>query len=444
MEETPSVPGTWGRRLRRPVRFRGIDAPVSQIVVKRPPRSLPPEVPSEELRLEAPPELPRGQQEGMLMQLLPMLGMGSSVVFFFMPGAAPFMRIMGVLMLASTVGMVIAQLVRFRRGTQGQMADVRRDYLKYLSQTRRQVRRTARSQRDAQLYLHPAPEQLWSVVAEGSRLWERRVGDGDFGQARLGLGPQRLATPLVAPDTAPVDELEPLTAGAMQRFLKVHSSLDGLPVALSLRAFYHVTVSGEPDSARGTARALVAQLATLHSPEDLVVAVVAAPGASASWDWTKWLPHAQVPGQVDGAGTKRLFGDDLGELETLLGSRLEGRPRFSRDSSPVLDQPHLVVVLDGGMVPPDSAFAAAEGLQGVTIVEVVAGELDEPRGGLSVVVRPGRSCGWSRAWGSSTRAPRTPFRCPRRRRWPGSWRRCAPAAGTTTNRCWPIWTSRTC
>ncbi|MGW2676073.1 type VII secretion protein EccCa [Streptomyces sp. NPDC001436] len=363
---------------------------MSQIVVKRPPRSLPSEVPVEEMRLQAPPELPRGQQEGLMMQLLPMLGMGSSVVFFFLPNGHAFMRVMGVLMLASTVGMVVAQLARHRRGTQGHMADVRRDYLKYLAQTRRQVRRTARAQRDAQLYLHPAPEQLWAVVAEGSRLWERRVGDADFGQARLGLGAQRLATPLVAPDTAPVDELEPLTAGAMQRFLKVHSSLDGLPVAVSIRAFYHVTVSGEAESARGAARAMVAQLVTLHSPEDLVVGVVAAPGAVPSWDWVKWLPHTQVPGQVDGAGTKRLFGDDLGELEGLLGPRLEGRPRFSREVSPVLDQPHLVVVLDGGLVPPDSVFAAAEGLQGVTVVEVVAGELDEPRGGLSVVVRPGR------------------------------------------------------
>ncbi|MBW5483168.1 type VII secretion protein EccCa [Streptomyces bambusae] len=363
---------------------------MSQIVVKRPPRALPPEVPSDEVRLEAPPELPRGQQEGMAMQLLPMLGMGSSVVFFFMPNVPPFMRIMGVLMLVSTVAMVIAQIMRFRKGTQGQMADVRRDYLKYLAQTRRQVRRTARAQRDAQLYLHPAPEQLWSVVAEGSRLWERRVGDEDFGQARLGLGAQQLATPLVAPDTAPVDELEPLTAGAMQRFLKIHSSLDGLPMAVSMRAFYHVTVSGEPAAARGTARAMVAQLATLHSPEDLLVAVVTAPGAAPAWDWVKWLPHTQVLGQVDGAGTKRLFGDDLAEVEQLLAARLEGRPRFSRDVTPLLDQPHIVVVLDGGMVPPDSLFAAAEGLQGVTIVEVVAGELDEPRGGLSVVVRPGR------------------------------------------------------
>lgn len=324
------------------------------------------------------------------MQVLPVLGMGSSVVFFFSPQAAPFMRIMGVLMLVSTVGMVIAQIFRFRRGTQGQMSDVRRDYLKYLSQSRRTVRRTARSQRDAQLFLHPAPEQLWTVVAEGSRLWERRVGDADFGQARIGLGAQQLATPLVAPDTAPVDELEPLTAGAMQRFLAVHGSLDALPMAVSMRAFYHVTVSGDPESAQSAARALVAQLVTLHSPEDLMVAVVAAPQAVPRWDWTKWLPHTQVPGQLDGAGTKRLFGDDLGEIEQLLRSRLDGRPRFGRDTQPVLDQPHVVVVLDGGMVPPDSLFAAAEGVQGVTIVEVVHGDLDEMRGGLSVVVQPGR------------------------------------------------------
>ncbi|HCA84114.1 MAG TPA: type VII secretion protein EccC [Streptomyces sp.] len=363
---------------------------MSQLVVKRPPRSLPPPLPTEELRLEAPPELPRGQQEGVLMQLLPMLGMGSSVVFFFMPNAHPFMRIMGVLMLVSTLAMVIAQVVRHRRGTQGQLADIRRDYLKYLAQTRRKVRRTARAQRDAQLYLHPAPEQLWSLVAEGSRVWERRVGDEDFGQARIGLGVQQLATPLVAPDTAPVDELEPLAAGSMQQFLAVHGSLEGLPMAVSLRAFYHVTVSGRPEAAQGVARALVGQLAALHSPEDLMVAVVAGPGAVARWDWTKWLPHAQLFGSVDGAGSKRLFGDDLGELEQLLTGRLDGRPRFNREGGPLLDQPHLVIVLDGGMVPPDSAFAAPEGLQGVTIVEVVPGELDEPRGGLSVVVRPGR------------------------------------------------------
>ena len=43
-------------------------------------------------------------------------------------------------MLVSTIGMLVAMVVRFRRGTQGQMAEARRDYLKYLARTREAVR----------------------------------------------------------------------------------------------------------------------------------------------------------------------------------------------------------------------------------------------------------------------------------------------------------------
>ncbi|QIQ02359.1 type VII secretion protein EccCa [Streptomyces liangshanensis] len=360
---------------------------MSQIVVKRPPRVLPSEVPGEQVQLQPPPELPRGQQEGALMQLLPMLGMGGSVVFFFIT-PNPIMRIMGMVMIASTVAMAIAMLVRYRRGTQGQLADIRRDYLKYLTQTRRSVLRTAHLQRDAQFYLHPSPEQLWALVAEGSRVWERRVGDHDFGQVRIGLGSQELATPLIAPETAPVDELEPLTAGAMQQFLTAHSTLDGLPMAVSLRAFYHVTVGGEPESVRSTARAMVASLASLHSPEDLVVAFATGREEAAAWEWAKWLPHVQAAGTTDGAGSRRLITTDAWELEELLAGHLEGRPRFQPGGQPLLDQPHVVVVLDGRTVPPTSALAAAEGLQGVTVIEVVPGEVTGARGSLAVVVRP--------------------------------------------------------
>ncbi|MFJ1993308.1 type VII secretion protein EccCa [Streptomyces sp. DASNCL29] len=363
---------------------------MSQIVVKRPPRANPPEVPTSELRLEPPPELSRSQREGMAMQLLPMLGMGSSVVFFFMPNSAPFMKIMGGMMLVSTVAMVIAQVVRVRKDSQGEAVQGRRDYIKYLANARRRVQRTARAQRDIQFYLHPNPDQLWSLVAEGSRLWERRIGDEDFGQVRIGLGPQELWTPLVAPETAPVDELEPLSAGAMQQFLAVHNSIDDLPMAVSLRAFYHMTISGEKESVFGTARSVIASLVALHSPEDLVVAVVTAAATADKWDWTKWLPHTQVPGSVDGAGTKRLFSDNLPEVEDLLKSWLDGRSRFNPEGQPLLDQPHVVVILQGCSVPPDSLLAAQEGLQGVTVVEVVPEPMDEPRGGLSLVVHPDR------------------------------------------------------
>lgn len=321
------------------------------------------------------------------MQLLPTLGMGGSVVFFFTNGQ-PFMKIMGMVMIASTVAMSIAMVVRFRRGSQGQLADLRRDYLGYLSQTRRAALDTARAQRDAQYYQHPSPEQLWALVAEGSRVWERRPGDEDFAQVRVGLGPQSLATPLVSPDTGPVEQLEPLTAGAMQRFVATHSVLDALPMAVSLRAFYHVTISGDPGSVRASARALTGSLASLHSPEDLLIVVAAGREELPHWEWAKWLPHAQAAGAVDGAGSRRLIGADTRELEDLLATRLTGRPRFHPGATPLPDEPHIVVVLDGLSLPPDSVLATAEGLQGVTVVEVVPGELSGARGDLSVVVQP--------------------------------------------------------
>ncbi|MFJ8023100.1 type VII secretion protein EccCa [Streptomyces sp. NPDC096311] len=360
---------------------------MSQIIVKRPPRALPSEVPTEEVVLQPPPELPRGHQESVLMQLLPTLGMGGSVVFFFTNGQ-PFMKIMGMVMIASTVAMSVAMIVRFRRGSQGQLADMRRDYLSYLSQTRRTALDTGKAQRDAQYYLHPSPEQLWALVAEGSRVWERRPGDEDFAQVRIGLGPQSLATPLVSPETGPVDQLEPLTAGAMQRFVATHGVLDALPMAVSLRAFYHVTVSGDPQSVRASARALAGSLASLHSPEDLVIVVAAGREELSHWEWAKWLPHVQLPDTADGAGSRRLIGSDSRELEQLLVTRLTGRPRFHPNATPLPDEPHIVVVLDGLSLPPDSVLAAPEGLQGVTVVEVVPEDLSGARGDLSIVVQP--------------------------------------------------------
>ncbi|MCT9110554.1 type VII secretion protein EccCa [Streptomyces mirabilis] len=360
---------------------------MSQIIVKRPPRALPSEVPTEEVVLQSPPELPRGHQESVLMQLLPTLGMGGSVVFFFTNGQ-PFMKIMGMVMIASTVAMSVAMIVRFRRGSQGQLADMRRDYLSYLSQTRRTALDTGKAQRDAQYYLHPSPEQLWALVAEGSRVWERRPGDEDFAQVRIGLGPQSLATPLVSPETGPVDQLEPLTAGAMQRFVATHGVLDALPMAVSLRAFYHVTVSGDPQSVRASARALAGSLASLHSPEDLMIVVAAGREELSHWEWAKWLPHVQLSDAVDGAGSRRLIGSDSRELEQLLATRLTGRPRFHPNAAPLPDEPHIVVVLDGLSLPPDSVLAAPEGLQGVTVVEVVPEDLSGARGDLSIVVQP--------------------------------------------------------
>ncbi|WP_093798719.1 type VII secretion protein EccCa [Streptomyces sp. Wb2n-11] len=364
---------------------------MSVVIIKRQPRIQPPAVPDGEVKLETPPEIPREGDDGVLMTLLPMMGMLGSVGFFFMPNLPSYMRVVGGLMLASTLAMAIAQFAKSRQGGGAGMAQDRRDYFRYLEQVRKDVHKTADLQRRTQLFQHPDPDQLWALAADGKRLWERRPADADFASVRMGLGTQQLSTPLVAPETAPKEELEPLTAAAMKAFLDAHGSLADLPVSVSLRAFYHVALAGDSDTVYGNARAAIAQLATLHSPEDLMVAVVAHPSAAADWDWIKWLPHSQHPKAKDGAGSARLLFDDLGELEEALEDQLADRPRWNRDANPVYDQPHLIVVLDGGTVPPDSGLAGAEGLQGVTFLEVAPGELeDELRGNLTAYLKPDR------------------------------------------------------
>ncbi|MGW0565513.1 type VII secretion protein EccCa [Streptomyces sp. NPDC003016] len=364
---------------------------MSVVIIKRQPRIQPPAVPDGEVKLETPPEIPREGDDSVLMNLLPMMGMLGSVGFFFMPNLPSYMRVVGGLMLASTLAMAIAQFAKSRQGGGAGMAQDRRDYFRYLEQVRKDVHRTADLQRRTQLFQHPDPDQLWALAADGKRLWERRPADADFASVRMGLGTQQLSTPLVAPETAPKEELEPLTAAAMKAFLDAHGSLADLPVSVSLRAFYHVALAGDSDTVYGNARAAVAQLATLHSPEDLMIAVVAHPSAAADWDWIKWLPHSQHPKAKDGAGSARLLFDDLGELEEALEDQLADRPRWNRDANPVYDQPHLIVVLDGGTVPPDSGLAGAEGLQGVTFLEIAPGELeDELRGNLTAYLKPNR------------------------------------------------------
>ncbi|MGW5351718.1 type VII secretion protein EccCa [Streptomyces sp. NPDC004031] len=359
---------------------------MGSVIVKRPARVRPPEVPSGEIRLEPPPELRRGQEQGLLALLLPMLAMGGSAAYFFMPGSQPVMKVMGALMLASAIALGAVQLVRARQGASGHMADSRRDYLAHLARQRRAVRRTAALQRSGRLYTHPAPDQLWALVAEGRRVWERRPGDDDFGQVRIGLAPQQLATPLVVPETAPVDRLEPLTAHALRSFVAAYGTVEDLPLAVSLRAFSHVVLTGDAAAVRGQARAVVAQLAALHSPADMVLGVAASCAALPAWEWVKWLPHAWSPTAADGAGARRLVADGTADLAELLGPALEDRPRFQPDAAPLLDRPHVVLLLDGGALPP----AAAVGLQGVTVLELAPGEEGEPHGDLRVHCTAGK------------------------------------------------------
>ncbi|MEW1654751.1 FtsK/SpoIIIE domain-containing protein [Streptomyces sp. NPDC093707] len=343
------------------------------ITIKRRPRKWPDEYSKDAVQLKAPPALPRQPDGSLTLMLLPAAAMAGTSAFFFLPESPAFMKMMGTLMVLSSLGMALAQVVRARRGPTAYMSGERRRYLSYLARTREQVSETARQQRQAERYLFPEPIHLWALVAQRTRLWERRPGDADFVEVRIGVGPQRLATELIGPPSASTEEWEPLTERAVRRFVAAHAHLDGLPLAISLRAFPWLTVHGEAEAVYGLARAVVGQLAALHSPEDFRLAVVAAPGAAPEWEWIKWLPHAYLGGDPSGPKTGLLICDSLDELEEVLAEDLAARPVFRRDEQPLLDRPHLVVLVDSGNHPPAEAPAEEDALHGVTVIEIVPG-----------------------------------------------------------------------
>jgi DNA segregation ATPase FtsK/SpoIIIE, S-DNA-T family len=344
---------------------------VTTLVVNRRPRRPAPEIPSGELAVPAPPEIPQlsASRWGLLLTALPMLaGTVASAMMFAGHQGGMYSYVVGAVFGISSLGMLATG---FGSATgapkKAEMMAARREYLRHLATLRQRVRQIADQQRTGLHYRHPEPAQLWSIV-DSYRLWERRPGDADFAVARVGLGPQTLATPLVPPQTRPYGDLEPMTAGALRRFLDTYSVVPDLPVAVSLRSFARVYVRGPRAAGTALVRALLAQLTVLHGPEDLLVAACTGPECRPDWEYLKWLPHALHPDRVDALGPVRLVATTAPALEDLLDPVLGNRPRFGATSAP--DGPHVVVVLDGGDLTGAQHLGADAGIQGVTFVDL--------------------------------------------------------------------------
>ncbi|MFD7729406.1 type VII secretion protein EccCa [Kitasatospora phosalacinea] len=363
---------------------------MSVVLVDRPPRRPGPAMPDGELQLQEPPVLPE-QQSGMssMIAMAPMaLSSLSMVMIFLNPQSAngPLTYVAMGMMGLSAVGMLVTQLVRGAGDRKRQLRAERRDYLRYLAQMRRQVRRHVVRQREALAWRHPEPGALGSMVRT-SRLWERRAAHPDFGDVRIAVGAQRLAVRLAPLSTQPVEDLEPLCAHALRRFIHAYGSVADQPIAVHVRGYAHVLVRNRPEDGQSPApdgeqasvprelvRAMLAQLAFFHAPDELRIAAAVAPGLRTEWSWLKWLPHALHPVDTDGAGPVRLVADSLLELEQLLGPEFTDRPPYEPDTQPGRDEPFTVVVLDGVALPAGSRAALA-GYRNAVLIDL-AGALE--------------------------------------------------------------------
>lgn len=359
----------------------------------------PPAVPAGQVVLQPPPEIQASDGiSGMLANAIPMLGSVGSIVFVAMTQPGPRGYIAAGMFLLASLGFVGVNGWRQRSQHQAQVVGARREYLAYLADLRTSVRQAANAQRRAAEWTSPDPRALAAVAEERTRVWERRPAHDDFLATRVGVGAQPLCLDLEAPQTPPLAQLDPVAASAAHRFLVTHRVQQGVPLAFDVRSVARVEVTGPAPESRALARALVAQLATFHAPEDLQVAVVAGDDALPEWDWVKWLPHAHSTRSRDAVGAARMIGSTLADVESLLPEDLPERPRFGYAAEAPL--PHVLVVVDGGHVPAGNPVLTTDGVLGVTVLE-----LPERWAGLDDAATLRLNVGGAVAGDDATRAP---------------------------------------
>ncbi|MFF4490854.1 type VII secretion protein EccCa [Streptomyces sp. NPDC001544] len=343
---------------------------MSTVVVKRSPRVPGPEAPEDQIELAEPPILPEPPTADLSSALvfLPMLlGVGAMVMMFTLGARSTTTYMMSGMMGVAMISMGLGQLGRRGADRRRKMRAERRDYLRYLAQVRRRVRQSAAEQRAAAQWDNPRPQDLL-VLAGQTRLWERRAGHEDFADVRIGLGSRRANLVLVPPGTKPVEDLEPLSAISLRRFTKAYQSVGHLPVTLPLRRFTSVEVAGDGAAALGLLRAVIGQLAVLHSPDELRVALLSDAVGRAEWGWLKWLPHNLHPYEEDATGPLRLVAEDPDTLLSLLGHELTDRPDHEPDAVPRVGEPFVVVLAYRVHIPETSRLLGA-GLRNVVTLD---------------------------------------------------------------------------
>ncbi len=161
--------------------------------------------------------------------------------------------------------------------------------------------------------LEPDPTLVVALAcAPSARLWERRPSDRDFLRLRLGLWNH-----LVHGAHDPQEE----GSSAV-----VHST----SVAVNLGEVGVLGIRAPRAALLAMARALVAQAAVLHAPQDLAIVVITGQDGAADWEWVAWLPHTRPPsGDFD---CSRLVATDaeqarsrLAELRGIVHRRSERR-----------------------------------------------------------------------------------------------------------------------
>ncbi|MBI2705947.1 MAG: FHA domain-containing protein [Actinobacteria bacterium] len=212
------------------------------------------------------------------MILVPLV-LGGVLAMVFGPALALFALLSPV--------MLVAQWWESRRKNRVLGIKTRRRYHETLDEFARALANAARAERARRWDTIPDPAMVVRRSREMSpSLWERRPTHPDFANLRLGVGSTRWPSIVAETHPEPRDEVRALIAKA--------SALDDVPLTVDLRDGW-LGIVGPREPALAVARWLACQMAALHGPADVPMAIVGDAESVENWTWFDWLPHSSHP-----------------------------------------------------------------------------------------------------------------------------------------------------
>lgn len=244
-------------------------------------------LPEEEVKIPKPPNLGSPPNFSWFQLLLPLAGL------FVMVGiygglnnnwrlALPMVAMSGFSVAGSIVGRISQRKnyekeVEAKKAAYASVLEQKRAKLEHL----RQVQQRILNERDPDL------ETLLSWARNRSeKLWARRPAHADFLSLRVGIGqlPSRVTVKAPHPDM-PEPRLKEAHAIESE-----YQMVPQVPITASIRDGA-IGIAGAPKERNSIARALICNLITHHSPDEVHLLAVYSTARTDEWESLKWLPH---------------------------------------------------------------------------------------------------------------------------------------------------------
>jgi S-DNA-T family DNA segregation ATPase FtsK/SpoIIIE len=341
------------------------------------------------ITMSPPPLLPDGRTGSGVQSLIPLAGAGAAMSMMMFLRGSGFAALGAVILVVSLGAAGVLYLTQ--RGQAGRKRRSQRElYVTYLEELRDDLRERERAFRERSVRVDPPVAHLLGILADPARLWERRRGDPDFLRLRIGTGALPVREITMREEGTVVSPTDPFMRSEARALIRRFGRIPGLPLRVGLdRAGEVSVIAAERADALRVARALIAQLAALHAPDDVRLAVIAPPEAEPDWAWTRWLPHLLDREQIGPAGPVPRLCPDEATLAAVLADDLAERARHAASAQrhgggakEARTRSRLVVVDDAHgrvarrLATPDPAIGLAA--LGVTVVHLLADRLDEP------------------------------------------------------------------